>query len=44
MPLSELARAAELGLSGPAVIMLGRVFAAAREVVVDANRRQAVVA
>ena len=29
MPLSELARAAELGISGPAVIMLGEVFASA---------------
>lgn len=29
MPLSELARAAELGISGPAVIMLGEVFATA---------------
>lgn len=28
MPLSELARAGELGISGPAVIMLGAVFAA----------------
>ena len=29
MPLCELARAAELGISGPAVIMLGEVFASA---------------
>lgn len=29
MPLSDLGRAAELGISGPAVIMLGAVFASA---------------
>jgi uroporphyrin-III C-methyltransferase len=44
MPLAELARAAELGISGPAVIMLGRVFAAACEIAVDAGQRQAAVA
>jgi uroporphyrin-III C-methyltransferase len=30
MQLAELPRAAELGISGPAVVMLGRVFTAAR--------------
>lgn len=44
MPLSELARAVELGISGPAVIMLGRVFAAPRQAEVDADPRQAAVA
>jgi uroporphyrin-III C-methyltransferase len=31
MPLSKLARVAELGISGPAVIMLGAVFASAQQ-------------
>lgn len=44
MPLSELARAAEFGISGPAVIMLGRVLAAAHQSAADADQGQAAVA
>lgn len=36
MPLSQLARAQELGISGPAVIMLGAVFAQVQQVGFDA--------
>lgn len=36
LPLAELAHAAELGISGPAVIMLGRVFAPTQQAVAPA--------
>ena len=44
MPLIDLGRAAEFGIMGPAVIMLGRVFAAAREAALDADEPQAATA
>lgn len=44
MPLSELARATEFGITGPAVIILGRVLAAAQQPALAADEEQAAVA
>ncbi|OGA54660.1 MAG: uroporphyrinogen-III C-methyltransferase [Betaproteobacteria bacterium RIFCSPLOWO2_12_FULL_62_13] len=44
MPLAELARAAEFGITGPAVIMLGRVVAGAQTSALEADGRRAAAA
>jgi uroporphyrin-III C-methyltransferase len=44
MPLARLGRAADLGLTGPAVIMLGRVFAVGQQLSLESDAPQAAVA